>query len=117
MIARELRTQPGSHPFAIERDGAMIGCIGILVDGARAGMGYWLGLAHWGQGLATEAAAAVLAFAATLGVRAVDADVFTDNPASSRILHKLGFAYVDTVDELQPLRGGVRPTDRFVRAL
>lgn len=110
----ELRTGPDGVPFAIERDGAMIGSIGLHLDPPRAGMGYWLGRAHWGQGLATEAAAAVLAFAASLGIRAVDADTYAGNAASARVLTKLGFTYVDTIDELQEVRGGLRAIDRFV---
>lgn len=113
----EFRSGPGSYPFAIEHDGAMVGCVGLHVDGERAGMGYWVGRAHWGQGFATEAAEAAVAFAASLGVRAVDADAFAGNVASARVLRKLGFAHVDTIEEPQPLRGGVRTTDRFVRAL
>ncbi len=110
----ELRTGPGSHPFAIEVDGAMVGVIGMRVDGARAEMGYWLGRPHWGRGLATEAAGALIAHARTLGVRAIDADTYSGNAASVRVLVKLGFSYRDTIDEAQPVRGGVRAIDRFV---
>ncbi len=110
----ELRSGPDSYPFAIERDGGMIGVVGFLVEGNRAGLGYWLGRAHWGQGLATEAAAAALGFATSLGVRSVDADTYAGNQASARVLFKLGFTYVDTVEEAQPVRGGVRAIDRFV---
>ena len=110
----ELRTGPDSHPFAIEHAGAMVGSIGFHLDGPRAGIGYWLGRVHWGRGFATEAAAAILAHAASFGVRAVDADTFVDNAASGRVLAKLGFTYVDTVEEPQPVRGGIRAVDRYV---
>lgn len=110
----ELRTGPDSHPFAIEHAGAMVGSIGFQLDGPRAGIGYWLGRDHWGRGFATEAAAAILAHAASFGVRAVDADTFTGNAASGRVLAKLGFTYVDTVEEPQPVRGGIRAVNRYV---
>lgn len=109
-----LRSDPDGYPFAIEAAGVMIGVIGCGVDDDTAGLGYWLGRAHWGQGFATEAAAAVLRFIATLGVRRVEADTYVGNPASVRVLEKVGFVYRDTIDEDQPVRGGVRAIDRFV---
>lgn len=109
-----LRSQAGSYPFAIERDGAMIGSIGFRLEVSIAELGYWIGRAHWGHGFATEAATAVLAFAASIGARRIEADTFLDNAASQRVLAKLGFTYRDEVDEVQPLRGGVCRIARFV---
>ena len=88
------------HPrFLITRaaDAQAVGCIGIAPVGHAANdageleLGYWIGRAHWGQGYATEAGAAVLAIAATLGHRELTASHFLDNPASGRVLRKLGF--------------------------
>lgn len=111
----ELRTSPeGSYSYAIEADGTMVGVVGSLVQGDLAGLGYWLGRAYWGRGYATEAAAALLALLAAVGVRTVEADTYSGNAASARVLVKLGFVFVDTIDEDQPVRGGVRPIDRFV---
>lgn len=109
-----MRSGRDSYPFAIERAGVMIGVIGALVQGDLAGIGYWIGRAHWGQGYATEAAAALLGLVQTLGVRIVEADTFTGNAASARVLTKLGFTYVESADEEQPVRGGVRRIDRYV---
>ncbi|HET9638651.1 MAG TPA: GNAT family N-acetyltransferase [Allosphingosinicella sp.] len=54
--------------------------------------GYWIARAHWGQGYATEAGRAVLAAARhSLRLRRLDAGHFLDNPASGRVLEKLGF--------------------------
>ena len=110
----ELRSGPGSYPYAIEVGGEMVGVIGCLVEGTVAGMGYWVGRAHWGRGYATEAARALLRFVVTLGVHTVEADTFTGTAASVRVLEKAGFRYVDTVDEMQLMRGGLRQIDRFV---
>ncbi len=76
-------------------DAQVVGCIGIdrcgaSVDGAE--LGYWIARAHWGQGYATEAGLAVLSMARTLGYNRVMAMHFLDNPASGRVLEKLGFA-------------------------
>lgn len=59
--------------------------------GAEPELGYWIARAHWGCGYATEAAGAVLRIARTLGHRRVVAGHFADNPASGKVLRKLGF--------------------------
>lgn len=54
--------------------------------------GYWIARAHWGRGYATEAGRAVLAAARhSLRLRRIQAGHFLDNPASGRVLEKLGF--------------------------
>lgn len=71
----------------------LAGCIGIdtMPDG-EVEMGYWIARAHWGSGIATEAGAAMLRFARdTLRLPRVIAGHFLDNPASGRVLRKLGF--------------------------
>lgn len=59
--------------------------------GAEPELGYWIAREHWGQGYATEAAASVLEIARTLGHTRLTAGHFADNPASGRVLRKLGF--------------------------
>jgi RimJ/RimL family protein N-acetyltransferase len=57
--------------------------------------GYWVSPAYWGQGYATEAAQAVLQwFVQVQGRRQLTASYFRDNPASGRVLDKLGFRAV-----------------------
>ena len=54
--------------------------------------GYWIARYHWGRGYATEAGRAVLATArGSLQLRRLDSGHFLDNPASGRVLEKLGF--------------------------
>jgi len=54
--------------------------------------GYWLGKAFWGQGYATEAGARAVAYAfEERGADRLNACWYTDNPASGRVLEKLGF--------------------------
>lgn len=54
-------------------------------------LGYWIARAHWGRGYATEAGNQMIEIAETLGLDRLDASYFTDNPASGRVLEKLGF--------------------------
>lgn len=87
-----------AYRFAIVVDGKVIGCADVdeIRDGSGE-LGYWLDPDCWGQGLASEAAAAVFAFATrTLGLRRLEAGHAADNPASGRILVRLGFRWVES---------------------
>jgi RimJ/RimL family protein N-acetyltransferase len=79
--------------FVIERDGALIGCVGYREDEkGGAELGYWLGKPYWGQGYATEASAAMVAYAFDDGgLDYLTIGHFADNSASARIIAKLGF--------------------------
>jgi RimJ/RimL family protein N-acetyltransferase len=54
-------------------------------------MGYWIARPHWGRGFATEASLALIDIARTLKLPRLEASHFIDNPASGRVLEKLGF--------------------------
>ena len=56
-------------------------------------VGYWLAPTYWNRGLATEALAAMVAYAqdAFPRVRRIQASVYGWNPASGRVLEKCGF--------------------------
>jgi RimJ/RimL family protein N-acetyltransferase len=61
-----------------------------------ATIGYSVVPAFWGQGFGTDLAGLVVEFATgTLGVREVCATTLDGNPASTRVLEKLGFAAVE----------------------
>ena len=55
-------------------------------------LGYWIAKSDWGRGIATEACTALVDIARTLRLAALEASHFLDNPASGRVLEKLGFA-------------------------
>lgn len=69
----------------------LIGSVGLSRDGDDVELGYWIARSHWGQGYATEAARAVLSQARAMGHRRIVAGHFVDNPASGRVLRKVGF--------------------------
>ena len=54
-------------------------------------LGYWIRRSHWDQGFATEAGIALIDIARTLKLAQLEASHFVDNPASGRVLEKLGF--------------------------
>ena len=70
----------------------IVGILGFdrMEDGS-IDMGYWIARSHWGKGYATEAGRAGLEIMRTLGHCRITAGHFIDNPASGRVLRKLGF--------------------------
>jgi len=54
-------------------------------------LGYWIARPFWGRGYATEAASALIDIARTMGFKRLEGSYFLDNPASGRVLEKLGF--------------------------
>ncbi len=79
--------------FAHEGDAPeLVGGIGISDEGGTPQLGYWLKPDAWGRGYATEAGRAVIDMARhALPIGRLGAWHFLDNPASGRVLHKLGF--------------------------
>jgi RimJ/RimL family protein N-acetyltransferase len=90
----EVRAGEEGIVFVILRSGALIGCTGYRPQGQRhAELGYWIGKPYWGRGYATEAARAVITHAFEVdGFDYLSAGHFNDNPASARVIEKLGFA-------------------------
>jgi len=71
----------------------LLGCVGLDRHDPhdRAELGYWIAVQHWGRGYATEASAAVLRFGfETFGFNKIVAHHFARNPASGRVLEKIG---------------------------
>ena len=68
------------------------------VERISAEIGYWLGVAAWGRGLATAAVKAATTYAFdVLGLERVFAIANTRNTASARVLEKAGFAREGTM--------------------
>lgn len=83
---------------------------GVDREKGEAELGYWIGRPHWGQGYATEAAVGTLAYAfETLGLRTVLAVTLESNPASLRVLDKLGFVEVERSTQTLPKWPEPRP--------
>lgn len=99
--------------LAIVHANGVIGSIGLEpVDKSGAELGYWLGKPFWGRGFVTEAGRAVIAASLRwCPTTTVTASHFEDNPASQRVLAKLGF--MPTGDRM--IRSIAR--DQDVRAL
>ncbi len=85
------------HPFVIihRATGAIVGVVGYTaLDPAQPSIGYWLGAAHHGQGIASEAVRALIDYLfAERGVTALVASCRVVNTASRRVLEKCAFQW------------------------
>jgi ribosomal-protein-alanine N-acetyltransferase len=79
--------------------GELCGSIGLLINArdANAELGYWIGAPYWGRGYATEAATEVVRYGfEQLGLHRIYAAHFGNNPASGRVLKRIGMTYEGT---------------------
>jgi [ribosomal protein S5]-alanine N-acetyltransferase len=82
--------------LAIVVDGEAAGGIGIHpledVYCRTAEIGYWLAEPHWGKGIITHAVRALVPVAfGQFDIIRIEAGIFSNNPASMRVLEKCGF--------------------------
>jgi RimJ/RimL family protein N-acetyltransferase len=89
--------------FAIVRktDQVLIGSISFIAieqEHSRAELGYWVGKPYWGKGYATEAADALVQYGFNeLGLNRIFAEHLSRNPASGRVLAKIGMQHEGTL--------------------
>lgn len=84
----------------IEPDAGLVGAISLRIElpQRRAELGYWIGVPFWGQGYATEAARAVIAWGFTkLSLQRIYAHHMVRNPASGRVMAKAGMQLEGTL--------------------
>lgn len=93
-VARSVLTSWDVNPaFAICLSGRCVGGINIRVDASRgtAEIGYSIAREHWGRGLVSEAAMAVMDWAFNeFGLAKITAMADLANTRSSRVMEKLG---------------------------
>lgn len=97
----------------------LIGGCGIAQTDSDSGLelGYWIARPYWGLGFATEAARAVMQIARATGLRGITARHFLDNPASGKVLQKVGFRRTGVVRSLAcPARGETAPAALYEMA-
>lgn len=84
---------PGEFVRGVTLHDALIGAVGYVEnDDGSAEIGYWIGRPWWGQGFATEAATALVRYCFKVGgFKRLTCCHFVDNPASARVIEKLGF--------------------------
>ncbi|MHC1769402.1 MAG: GNAT family N-acetyltransferase [Verrucomicrobiia bacterium] len=92
----EARAQLKGMVFGVEltRTNQLIGTIGLREidqEHLKAEMGFWIGMDWWGNGYATEAARRLIRYGfQELGLNRIYAHHMVRNPASGRVLEKIG---------------------------
>jgi ribosomal-protein-alanine N-acetyltransferase len=114
-----LAKQPSPTVWAIEVNREAVGGIGLElhsdVERVSAEIGYWLGEAVWGRGIATEALRAVTTEAFNLyDITRLYAVPFADHPASVRVLEKAGYVKEGVMHRSAIKEGKIR--DQFLYA-
>ncbi|WP_267395857.1 MULTISPECIES: GNAT family N-acetyltransferase [unclassified Sphingomonas] len=85
ILAHETLPQHAAPP-------TLVGGIAVIDHGEGHELGYWLTPSAWGRGYATEAGHAVVDMVRhALPIERLTGWHFADNPASGRVLRKLGF--------------------------
>jgi RimJ/RimL family protein N-acetyltransferase len=100
--------------FVITLDGAPIGICSVDLREDGPEIGYWLGVAYWGRGFATEAVRALIDHAfGDLEHETLISGARVNHPASRRVLEKCGFQWTGV--QLSRIRAinSAAPIDRF----
>jgi ribosomal-protein-alanine N-acetyltransferase len=82
--------------IVLKPDESLIGAMGLEIsrDNDRAELGYWIGKPYWNMGYCTEAARAVIQYGfERLGLARIFASHLKRNPASGRVMQKVGMVY------------------------
>ena len=113
---------PNEPTWAILLQGMdrLVGMIGLApaFDGQSAELGYYIARDQWGRGIATEAARAIgdVGFN-SFGYRKLTSGYFSDNPASGRVLAKLGFTIIGTSSRPCLAEGKNKPSVEVEKAV
>jgi RimJ/RimL family protein N-acetyltransferase len=96
--------------------GEPIGAIGLVIARRhdRAELGYWVGRKHWGRGYASEAARALLDYGfRELRLNRIEAMHFARNPASGRVMRKIGMQREGTCRQHVKKWGRYEDTEQY----
>ena len=100
MIINGIFSKEGMWAVELKQTHEVIGCAGYLpaahsnltISDDECEIGYWIGRPYWGQGICTEAMRVVVDYCFNVkGFSVLWGDYFPHNPASGRVMEKLGF--------------------------
>lgn len=114
-FVRAIATDARETVFLIENNFVPVGMVGVDWSEPDAPeLGYWFGVAHWGQGFGTEAARAVIDFTfEEFEVEHLISGARVANPSSRNILEKCGFQWSGVELHRFEALGSSTPVDRF----
>ncbi|MFC4769530.1 GNAT family N-acetyltransferase [Effusibacillus consociatus] len=98
---RHSATNGDGYVFAIvnKNQNELMGCISLNIDKSndKGELGYWIGKPYWGNGYTTEAAKIIIRFGfEDLRLNRIWASAMTRNPASIKVMEKIGLKYEGT---------------------
>jgi RimJ/RimL family protein N-acetyltransferase len=96
MLRTMTKEKPTDYVMYIVIDNEVVGAVGAhhIEYGHKAEIGYWLGEKHWGKGIMSEAVKKFIPLVTKkFKLRRVAAKAFSYNPASMRILEKVGMKF------------------------
>ena len=84
----------------LKADAEIIGVVSLVsINGKKAELGYWIGEQYWGEGYCTEATEALMRLASQqLQITSFVAEHLTENPASGKVMLKLGMVHLHSVE-------------------
>ncbi len=86
--------------IVLRQTAQLIGAISLRLKKSnfKAELGYWIGTPYWNRGYCTEAAQAVIQYGFNEhNLNRIQAQHFTINPASGRVMQKIGMQYEGTL--------------------
>lgn len=119
-VSEQMAKEPPYRDFAIDRRGEAIGSISLRTpresNTSCLTVGYWIGEAYWGLGLATDALRTIIPYAfAAFDVPRLEAFTYEWNTGSQRVLEGCGFTLEGKLRQ-RMLKDGKR-TDQRVYGL
>jgi RimJ/RimL family protein N-acetyltransferase/ubiquinone/menaquinone biosynthesis C-methylase UbiE len=85
-----------NYAIVLRSTGELCGAIGLSINATyhHGELGYCIGKPYWGNGYCPEAAAALLHYGFTeLNLHRINSTHFSSNPASGRVMQKIGMTY------------------------
>jgi len=95
-LASLAHSDQSNFAIVVRKDNHLCGGIGLRPDAPHhhAELGYWIGVPYWGHGYATEAGRSLVQYGfERLNLHRIFAMHFQENPASGRVLQKIGMRH------------------------
>lgn len=99
-----------------ESEGALVGTISLSLtpEHDRGELGYWIGESFWGRGYCTEAAREMIRYGfQELGLFRIGSHHMVRNPASGRVMQKIGMRFEGRRRGIYKKRGAYEDCDFY----
>ena len=120
-VIRDVLSSPDTYAMVLKETGHPVGSIGLMVGEAsnlrvpdnEGGIGYWIGVPYWGQGLVPEAVREIMRYGfEDKQLDKIWCGYFEGNTKSKRVQEKCGFHFHHTADNVPCAIEGVFRTEQ-----